>query len=145
MPDEDFCDDWNAAAGFACGAHDLPAHARNISRSSPVDFTIEILNDLGTPQTPPLFRRCDFLAVVQHQRVRQIAIRIRFRFIVVGGIRRLRIVAVRALPERRNLKQIHCALMILLGSQLQRLLLREESGAYECKEPRHASHQDVNE
>ena len=96
---------------------------------------VEVLDDFRTPLRPPHLRARDLLSIFQSQRVGQIRIGIRFCFIIVDGVRRFRIVGVRARSERCDVEQFHHALMILLGGHHNRrthLAARLRSGWIRC-------------
>ncbi len=92
-------DDRCIAVHFAGRAGYFPFHLGCFFGSSAIDFPIEILHNFRPALIPPHRSRCYLLPVLQHQRVRQIGIRIGLRLIVVRGIWRLGILAIRSAPE----------------------------------------------
>ena len=72
---------------FARG-DDGPRDAGHALRHAADDLALEVLDDLGSAPAPPRLGRRHLRAAAQRQRIGQQRIRVRFRFVVVRGVRR---------------------------------------------------------
>ena len=67
-----------------------PCDVRHALRHAPDDLALEVLDNLGSTLISPQVRGRDLRAAAQRQWIGQPRIRIRFRFVVIGGVRRSR-------------------------------------------------------
>ncbi len=103
---------------------DEPRDGGRDLRHAPVDLAVEVLDDLGPARLPPGRSARDLPAALQHQRVRQLRVRVGLRLVVVDRVRRLRVARIRPGPQRRDPEQVHEPLVILLGRELDGLRQR---------------------
>ena len=107
----------HAADRLSRRVYHFPLHAGRVLRHAPINLSIEIFDDLGTPLFPPQLRRRHLLSVVQPQRVRQFLVRVGLGLVGIRCVRRGGI-RVPAPAERSDVQQIHHPLVVLFSCQL---------------------------
>ena len=83
-PTSFFGDDRYRAIGFIGDADDFPVYFGRVRGNAAINFPVKILHDFWATLLPPHFRRRDFTAVLQDQRIRQVRKRIRPGLVVIG-------------------------------------------------------------
>jgi hypothetical protein len=133
VPHEALDHDRHVAVRFIGGRRDFPLHLRRDFGDAPVDLAVEQLDELRPPLRPPVLRRLHGLAVVEHQRVRELRVGVGLRFVVVGEVGRLRVRPIAAGPQLFDAEQVEHLLPVflrgLLLGLLRGLLLRRQRSA----------------
>jgi hypothetical protein len=119
MTDDFLCDDGHVIILFTGRAGHLPIYPGRVRRNPAVNLSVEVFHNLQPALLPPDLCVLHLLPILQYQRIRQARVCSSFRLIKIRGMGRLR-VAVRATSQRSDMQQVQSALMVLLGSQLQR-------------------------
>src|ERR1700674_717028 len=112
MPEKLLADDRMAPNRCFDGLHYFPRHLRSVLRDAPENLALEVFDDLRSALIPPDAGLANPFAVLELQYVRQIRVRIRQRFVVVGVIRRA-FVAARSRTPRLDSELIDHVPMIL--------------------------------
>jgi len=103
---------------FVSGADNFPIYFWSIGGNAAINFAIEVFNDLRTALGPPHLCRFNFFTILQLQRIWEREWR-NFGIIVICRVRRI-CIAVSPTPQSSDMEQVHGALMVLLGSQVDR-------------------------
>ena len=97
----------------------LPGDLGRVLGHEAVNLAREVLDDLGPTLVEPLFRRGDLLAVLHHQRIGQVRMRICSGFVEIGVVGRM-FVARPAGAQLGDAELVHHVLTFLLGGEIDR-------------------------
>ena len=127
MADDLFRNYRHVILDFLSSVSYFPTYLRRSIGNAAIDFPIKVLYDFRTSLLPPHLRARNFLSVFQDEGIGQVRVRIGFGFVIIGGVWRFRITAVRSRPQRSNVKQVHHSLMVLLRGHRYRRWQRAKS------------------